>query len=494
MTFAYPHIAEQLFGRAHAIEPNALRAIIEGPVGQRLLAGERIDIKESRKAAKARREERMSAMIEAEPVRSNNGMTEYALTREGVAIMSIAGALSKRFDWIAAACGFTTYEGISASIDAALSDYRVRAILFDVDSPGGSVDSLLDLADKIMAARQHMPIWAVANSVAASAAYILAGSAEKLFLPRLALVGSLGAVMIHTDRSAQDKAQGLKYTAKFSGKQKINGWDHAALSPEADAWMQDRVDHCRQSLAELVGRQGRMTSEAALATEAAVYSDSDAVEIGLADGIATFEDALAELTDLAAGRPRSSSAAASAGLTGGPQPMKTQTTAATAETDRSKLLTTTALTTTGATTTEQPAAAATAPAAEMPEKDDEKCPTCNGSGKKAQASAAQPQIQPQAATPAAAAAPADGYTAEMAAETLELCAIAGIGAAEARKFVTAKTPIDKVRADLAAAKAHASDAVQLSAAPPAGSAESQVTAGWDAAIAAANKLNGIPTK
>ena len=64
-------------------------------------------------------------------------MAEYALTRDGIAILSIAGVISKRFDWLAAACGFATYEGLGASLQSALSDYRVRAILLDVDSPGG---------------------------------------------------------------------------------------------------------------------------------------------------------------------------------------------------------------------------------------------------------------------------------------------------------------------------------------------------------------------
>jgi ClpP class serine protease len=211
-------------------------------------------------------------------------------------ILQVAGVISKRFDWLAAACGFATYEGLGASLQSALSDYRVRAILLDVDSPGGQVDGMLDFADQILAARAKMPVWSVANSVAASAAYALAGSAEKLYLPRLAQVGSIGAVMIHIDQSAQDQARGLKYSAVFSGTRKMDGWDHAALSSEARGAFQGRVDHCRDALCDLVGRQGRMSAKDALATEAAVYSDSDAVEAKLADGIRTFDEVLASLT------------------------------------------------------------------------------------------------------------------------------------------------------------------------------------------------------
>ena len=40
---AYPHVADRLFGRAHAIEPNAFRALIEFPAGRRIIAGERTE-------------------------------------------------------------------------------------------------------------------------------------------------------------------------------------------------------------------------------------------------------------------------------------------------------------------------------------------------------------------------------------------------------------------------------------------------------------------
>ena len=54
MNIAYPNVADRLFGRAHAIEPNALRAIIEGPVGQRVLAGERSKSMRERKPRRRR--------------------------------------------------------------------------------------------------------------------------------------------------------------------------------------------------------------------------------------------------------------------------------------------------------------------------------------------------------------------------------------------------------------------------------------------------------
>lgn len=490
MTFAYPHIAERLFGHPQCIEPTAFRTILEGPLAKRVLSGELAEARAGKKHKQQAKvaTSRLSAIVDCQPVIVAGGVAEFGLTDEGVAILPVCGVLSRRFDWLTALCGWTTYEGLSAAFDQMLADSRVKAILMDVESPGGEAAGMLDICDKIIAARSVKPVWAVANTFAASAAYGVAGSAERLLLPRLGQVGSIGAVIVHVDQSAYDQAMGDKYTAIYSGERKVDGWAHAPLSDGAAKTLQANVDNCRQQFCELVGRQGRMSTSQAMKTEAGVAADSFAVDGRYADAVATFEDALAELTDLAAGRPRSTSAAASAGSTGGPAPMTTTKTAATAVTAPAKTETPPA-----ATTTEQPAAAAAAPAAEAPADDADKCPSCNGSGKKAQAAAAA--VAPQAAAPAAAmpAAAADGYTVEMANETLELCAIAGVGSAEARKFITAKAPIEKVRADLAAAKANASDNIALNTVPARSPAQ-QATAGWDEAIAQANKLNGIPTK
>lgn len=297
MTVAYPHIADRLFGPAHAIEPNALRAIVEGPIGRRVLSGESIGGKQAARSAEIRRQRLASVAGATMMVAGADGISEYALTEDGIAILSIAGVLSRRYDLFSSLCGWTTYDGLGASLQAALNDERVNAILFDIDSPGGEAAGMLDIADQIIAGRDVKPIWAVADSQAASAAYALGASADRLFLPRLAQVGSIGAVIIHVDQSAQDQTDGLKYSAIFSGSRKLDGWPHAALSSSAREAFQTRVDHVRQSFAALVGRQGRISSSAALKTEAEMFSDADAVQIGLADAVGSFDQVLSELSE-----------------------------------------------------------------------------------------------------------------------------------------------------------------------------------------------------
>ena len=330
---------------------------------------------------------------------------------------------------------------------------------------------MLDLADQILAARAKMPVWSVANSVAASAAYALAGSAEKLYLPRLAQVGSIGAVMIHIDQSTQDQARGLQYSAVFSGTRKMDGWEHAALSSEARAAFQGRVDDCRDALCDLVGRQGRMSAKDALATEAAVYSDSDAVEAKLVDGIRTFDEVLASLTAQVAQNSQNRTAAVAANT--GASAMTTQKDQMLSGASPTAIATAHKPATIEASAAPEPVASApvVAAAAAKP-KPSETCATCG-------------QVMPNDDDdmPADPNATAPGYTVEIAMETMDLCAIAKVPVSDAKAFVKAKTPIASVRSELARRAAGATDALAVDGtAKPAGAADTAVAAAWDSVV------------
>lgn len=465
MDLAFPHVAERLFGRAHPIEPASFRAIVESPLGQRVLTGLPIDAgKRKNKSEKVRtardiRREQMAAVYDGQWVRGAGDGAEYFLTGDGVAIVPVVGILSARFDWLAALCGWTTYEGLSCTFDAMGEDYRVKAVLLDVESPGGEAAGMLDIADKIIAARAVKPVWAVANAYAFSAAYAVAGSATRLVVPRLCQVGSIGAVAIHLDQSAADAQLGLKYTAIYSGARKIDGWPHAPLSDEARASMQTRIDYCRDQFAALVGRQGRISEAQALSTEAEIYHDQPAVDAGLADAVGSFEAALQELSDHAANRPRSvtTAAAPNAVETERSQPMADATKpgqeqaadtitkpATTAATDTPA---NPAATAAAATPPQQPAASAKA----------HKCGKCGHSWDDEDDDKDKATVE--AATQAAA---ADAV--------LELCASQGVSAEKARGFIKAMPSLADVRSAIAADKARGTDATSIDASKPAATA------------------------
>lgn len=292
-------IAEYLSDRPIFMQPAAFRTIISA-VAPRfgLLAME--DAEDAGQTIAARKKsalvQRLAAIVEAEHVEVAGGMGEYGRTAEGVAVIPVIGATINRYDWFSAMCGFCSYDTIKLSLEAAIKDPAVKAILFDIDSPGGEAAGMLDCADLIRAASAVKPVWANANTLAASAGFGLAAAASRLTLPRLGTVGSVGVVGIHVDQSGYDKEMGLKYTPIYSGAQKIDGWGHAPLDKDALARIQARFDESRRKFAEAIARFRRLTLDAVLETEAGVFDDDAAVDVGFADGVASFEETLLDLT------------------------------------------------------------------------------------------------------------------------------------------------------------------------------------------------------
>lgn len=206
---------------------------------------------------------------------------------DGIAVIEISGVLIHRGSWIGQSSGQTSYEGIAAQIEAAASDRSVRGLALEIDSFGGEVAGVFDLADRIRALRATKPVWAFVAEHAFSAGYALASQADRILLPRTGAVGSIGVVVMHADLSGQLDQDGVRVTLIHSGQHKIDGNPYLPLPEAVRDDIQREIDVLRFLFAETVaaGRAGRLSQEAALATEAAAYRGVDAVAAGLADEV-----------------------------------------------------------------------------------------------------------------------------------------------------------------------------------------------------------------
>nr|WP_323032972.1 S49 family peptidase [Paracoccus sp. (in: a-proteobacteria)] len=210
-----------------------------------------------------------------------------------IAVIEISGVLIHRGGWIGQSSGQTSYEGIAAQIEAAAEDPAVRGLALEIDSFGGEVAGVFDLADHIRAIRGSKPVWAFVAEHAFSAGYALASQADRILLPRTGALGSIGVVVLHADLSGQLDQDGVRVTLVHSGQHKVDGNPYQPLPEAVRDDIQREIDVLRFLFAETVaaGRAGRLSQEAALATEAATFRGVDAVAAGLAD----------EVTDLARG-------------------------------------------------------------------------------------------------------------------------------------------------------------------------------------------------
>src|SRR5690606_10773930 len=207
---------------------------------------------------------------------------------DGIAVIEIAGTLVHRGAWIGQSSGLTSYEGIAAQLQAAITDPAIRGIALDIDSFGREVAGAFDLADRIRAARAQKPVQAFVADHALSAAYALASQADRIILPRTGAVGSIGVVAMHSDMSGALDQKGIAVTLIHAGARKVDANPYQPLPEAVRARIAGELEDLRQLFAETVadGRGRRLDTLRALGTEAAVFRGDAAVFAGLADEVA----------------------------------------------------------------------------------------------------------------------------------------------------------------------------------------------------------------
>ncbi|WP_337875591.1 S49 family peptidase [Elioraea sp.] len=267
------HALARLAGRPLAIAPRPLDAL--------LAAGRSIEARPA-----------MLPTRKSEPAARG-----FTMTDSGVAVVPIVGPMVARGDWLTELFGLRSYGDVSEAVEAAFADPATRAVLLELDSPGGEVGGLFDLVDQIAAVRvaAGKPLWAVASESALSAAFAIASAADRLYVSRTAEVGSVGVVAIHVDESAADAMSGLKWTLVHAGRKKVDGNPHEPLSPEAFADIQADVDALHDDLVALIARHRGMSPDAVRATEAAIYRGQRGIDVGFADRLGSVDQALADL-------------------------------------------------------------------------------------------------------------------------------------------------------------------------------------------------------
>lgn len=321
MSRPYPHLADRLFNTPLLLHPQKLDAIIAG-LGQRLLGTDGLQIDAAAISPRAALPAEMFTTRKGE--RTERG---YRVT-EGVAVISAMGGLVHRTRLEADSSLLIGYNDLAADLEDALAKSEVHAIALVMDSPGGEVSGAFELAERIYAARGSKPIVAVADGMAASAAYLAASAADEVVLSATSYVGSIGVVMRHVDFSRALANEGISVSHIFAGDHKVDGNPYQPLPDAVRANLQADIEGLYQMFIQAVAQHRGMTEQAVRDTRASVYRGVAAVAARLADRIGTADAVIAEL---AARRARSYPAGA--GLSSQPKGISmtqtsTETTAA----------------------------------------------------------------------------------------------------------------------------------------------------------------------
>lgn len=185
--------------------------------------------------------------------------------------------------------GATSYELLARDFNSALIDESVKAILFDIDSPGGEVNGCSELADMIYNARGKKPIIAYASGNCCSGAYWIAAACDEIVVTDTAVVGSIGVVAVYEREDDKNK---IEIVSSQSPLKRIN-----PDTPEGQSKLQARLDTLAEVFINKIATYRDTSTETVIKDfgQGDVFVGKKAIWQGLANRQSSFERILTDL-------------------------------------------------------------------------------------------------------------------------------------------------------------------------------------------------------
>jgi protease-4 len=212
---------------------------------------------------------------------SGGGEFQFASFGPKVAVVELYGEISDSRDFVRQVKKYT-------------EDGSVRAILVDINSPGGAVAPSQEMYSELIKARDGGKVVVVSmRSVAASGGYYVACAADRIVANPGTLTGSIGVIMsFPTAKKLLDKI-GLDWETVKSGELKDVGTFTRPMTPEEDRMLKAVIDDTYEQFVEAVAN-GRDKPEEDIypLADGSIFTGRQAYNLGLVDTLGTYEDAI----------------------------------------------------------------------------------------------------------------------------------------------------------------------------------------------------------
>ena len=210
------------------------------------------------------------------------GGAEKALPH--TAVIEIKGEISSGAD--------ASAEFVNAAMRAAFEDAGAQAVVLLINSPGGSPVQAGIISDEIsrLRAKHKKPIYAVVEESCASAAYYIASATDRIFVDKASIVGSIGVLMDGFGFTGLMDKLGVERRLMTAGENKGFLDPFSPQTERHRAHAQAMLDQIHRQFIEVVqaGRGKRLKESAELFT-GLFWTGQQAVELGLADQMASLD-------------------------------------------------------------------------------------------------------------------------------------------------------------------------------------------------------------
>ena len=221
--------------------------------------------------------------------------------REKIALIPLRGLISSSMD---GQVGETMVDDMRIALEQAREDDDVRAVVLEIDSPGGEVTASDTIYNAVVKTREKKPVVVHMGSVAASGGYYIACGGQHLMASDTTITGSIGVIIQTLNYDQLLNKVGLASVVFKSGKFKdmLNG--ARPITPEEREYVQSFVMGTYDKFLGIVASERNLPADQLRNTVAdgRILSGRDALDNKLIDGLGHIEDAFDKAKDLGKAR------------------------------------------------------------------------------------------------------------------------------------------------------------------------------------------------
>jgi protease-4 len=189
--------------------------------------------------------------------------------------------------------GQVTADNTISSLQSAFEDTHTKAVILRINSPGGSPVQAGIINDEIHRLRKlhpKVPVYAVVEDICASGGYYIAVAADKIFVDKASIVGSIGVIMDGFGFTGTMQKLGVERRVLTAGENKALLDPFSPMNPAHKAYAQELLNEVHQQFIQVVreGRGNRL-KETPEMFSGLFWTGQRSIDLGLADGYGSSE-------------------------------------------------------------------------------------------------------------------------------------------------------------------------------------------------------------
>ncbi|MDO5653549.1 MAG: signal peptide peptidase SppA [Brachymonas sp.] len=199
------------------------------------------------------------------------------------AVVEVQGMIADGFD--------ANAKDIVKNAKAAFESSNAQAVVLLVNSPGGSPVQSGIIADELVRLKKlhNKPLYAVVGDTCASGAYYIAVAADKIFVDKASLVGSIGVRMDGFGFTGTMEKLGVERRLLTAGENKGLLDPFSPADPEQQAHVQTMLNQIHQQFIDVVRKnRGERLKETPEMFSGLIWTGQQAVDMGLADQLGSL--------------------------------------------------------------------------------------------------------------------------------------------------------------------------------------------------------------